>query len=152
MEPQSPMIIGGDGSEERGRTPHHEEASRKTLPVRVVARARPLSSAELVQSNRSCLAFDAGGKALVLGKDRAFSFDAVYPPSASQESIYNEWVEPLVHGCFSGYNATVLAYGQTGAGIIQAVYQTVWTYLFEEPGLSPAPKLIDLNRNPSVSS
>ena len=25
-------------------------------------------------------------------------------------------VEPLVEGCFDGFNATVIAYGQTGAG------------------------------------
>ncbi|EKX30876.1 hypothetical protein GUITHDRAFT_83606, partial [Guillardia theta CCMP2712] len=92
-----------------------EEEEEEALPVRVVARARPLLGVETVLSCRSCVAF-SGGASLVLGKDRVFTFDAVYPPSSSQESIYSEWVKPLVDGCFQGYNATVLAYGQTGAG------------------------------------
>ena len=34
--------------------------------------------------------------------------------AAVQEQVYRECVAPLVEGCFDGYNATVLAYGQTG--------------------------------------
>ena len=30
--------------------------------------------------------------------------------------MYNESVSPLMDACFEGYNATVFAYGQTGAG------------------------------------
>jgi hypothetical protein len=116
MEPSPSVPAAGYDNDERIQTMNHEDTTFKMLPVRVLARARPLLPAETVQSNRSCLAFDAGGKTLVLGKDRAFTFDAVYPPSSSQQSMYNEWVEPLVAGCFRGYNATVLAYGQTGAG------------------------------------
>ena len=57
-----------------------------------------------------------GNQTLVMGKDRVFAFDSVYGPEAGQEGIYDEWVAPLVDALFSGYNATVLAYGQTGTG------------------------------------
>ena len=87
----------------------------KTVPVRVVARVRPLLPFETVHSTRSCVTV-LGSQTLIMGKDRAFAFDAVYSPDAPQENIYNEWVSPLVDGLFHGYNATVLAYGQTGAG------------------------------------
>lgn len=88
----------------------------ETLPVRVIARARPLLPFETSQSTRSCVTFYEDGHSLVLGKDRAFTFDAVYQPNCQQQRIYDDWVSSLVDGCFQGYNATVLAYGQTGAG------------------------------------
>jgi hypothetical protein len=46
---------------------------------------------------------------------RAFSFDRVFGPDTTQDDIWQE-VEPLVAAAVDGYNATVLAYGQTGAG------------------------------------
>lgn len=33
-----------------------------------------------------------------------------------QDEIFAECVEPLLDSCFDGYNVSVLAYGQTGAG------------------------------------
>ena len=87
----------------------------KTVPVRVVARVRPLLPFETVQSTRSCVTVH-GAQTLVMGKDRVFAFDAVFGPGAQQDSLYGEWVSPLVDGLFNGYNATVLAYGQTGTG------------------------------------
>ncbi|EHB08715.1 Kinesin-like protein KIF21A [Heterocephalus glaber] len=35
---------------------------------------------------------------------------------SQQEQIYIQCIEKLIEGCFEGYNATVFAYGQTGAG------------------------------------
>lgn len=35
---------------------------------------------------------------------------------SQQEQIYTQCIEKLIEGCFEGYNATVFAYGQTGAG------------------------------------
>ena len=53
---------------------------------------------------------------LRLGKNRSFTIDNVYKPSDGQAGIYSDLVAPLVEACFNGYNATVLAYGQTGQG------------------------------------
>jgi hypothetical protein len=109
------------GGQERAASPdggtsrRADGAGGTTVPVRVVARVRPLLPFETVQSTRSCVTVH-GGQTLVMGKDRAFAFDAVYGPSSPQAGIYNEWVSPLVDGLFNGYNATVLAYGQTGTG------------------------------------
>ena len=111
------------GGQERAASPDggtsrraaSDGAGGTTVPVRVVARVRPLLPFETVQSTRSCVTVH-GGQTLVMGKDRAFAFDAVYGPSSPQAGIYNEWVSPLVDGLFNGYNATVLAYGQTGTG------------------------------------
>ena len=34
----------------------------------------------------------------------------------TQVELYQEVVVPLLRSCLEGYNATMLAYGQTGAG------------------------------------
>uniref|UniRef100_A0A8C9JWH1 Kinesin-like protein KIF21A n=1 Tax=Panthera tigris altaica TaxID=74533 RepID=A0A8C9JWH1_PANTA len=47
---------------------------------------------------------------------KAFTFDYVFDIDSQQEQIYTQCIEKLIEGCFEGYNATVFAYGQTGAG------------------------------------
>ena len=46
----------------------------------------------------------------------AFSFDAVFGPEVSTETIFNEQVKELVHNALDGINQTVFAYGQTSSG------------------------------------
>ena len=43
-----------------------------------------------------------------------FTFDEVFPMPTKQSAVYTDRVLPLVHSCMEGYNATILAYGQTG--------------------------------------
>lgn len=45
-----------------------------------------------------------------------FTFDRVFHPEATQVSVYNASVEPLVRRFLDGYNTTVFAYGQTSSG------------------------------------
>ncbi|RMZ57100.1 hypothetical protein APUTEX25_002332 [Auxenochlorella protothecoides] len=45
-----------------------------------------------------------------------YEFDEVLPPSASQADVYAAAVRPIVEDVLAGYNGTVMAYGQTGAG------------------------------------
>lgn len=60
----------------------------------------------------SCL---PGENQVVIGKDRkSFVFDWVFPPESAQNQIFDSCVEPLLEWFFEGYNATILAYGQTG--------------------------------------
>lgn len=40
-----------------------------------------------------------------------FTYDAVFGSDSRQEDVFDICVKNLVLGCFSGYNATVLAYG-----------------------------------------
>ncbi|XP_077330469.1 chromosome-associated kinesin KIF4A [Lithobates pipiens] len=86
------------------------------IPVRVVLRCRPLVSKELNEGCRSCLTFVPGEPQVIVGNEKAFTYDFVFDPSAEQEEVYNSAVSPLILGLFKGYNATVLAYGQTGSG------------------------------------
>ncbi|KAG7396626.1 hypothetical protein PHYBOEH_002000 [Phytophthora boehmeriae] len=106
--------------------------------VKVCVRIRPLSSKEKQEQTKSCIRIAASvdglsnsnaksshdslfGKnkepqQLIVGKDRAFTFDNILGVTTSQLDTYKTCVEPLVQGFLEGYNATVLAYGQTGTG------------------------------------
>lgn len=46
----------------------------------------------------------------------SFTFDRVYGPSATQEEVYAESARPAVLSVLAGYNASIVAYGQTGTG------------------------------------
>ncbi|XP_042197114.1 kinesin-like protein KIF19 [Callorhinchus milii] len=49
-------------------------------------------------------------------RERTFMFDVVFDHTASQEDVYMATTKDLIEGVISGYNATVFAYGPTGAG------------------------------------
>jgi len=44
------------------------------------------------------------------------AFDTVLPPAATQEDVYQSGAKSVVDDVVQGYNGTVMAYGQTGAG------------------------------------
>lgn len=84
--------------------------------VRVALRIRPQSAAERIDMCRVCTCVTPGHPQVILGKDKAFTFDHVFDIESKQFVIYEQCLRGLVEGCLDGYNATVLAYGQTGSG------------------------------------
>jgi hypothetical protein len=113
-------------------------AAPPTQNVRVAVRVRPFVAKEKLEAQASCLRVHEKEAQVVIGKDRAFTFDFVYGESSAQAQVrrpprrvphmrtaepgshlpqvYTEACAPLVAGCVNGYNATVFAYGQTGSG------------------------------------
>lgn len=92
------------------------EEKEKTIPVRVALRIRPLVPKETGEGCQECIRCVPGNAQVVIGDDKAFTYDYVFGTISKQEELYNETVIPLLEGFFKGYNATVLAYGQTGSG------------------------------------
>ncbi|XP_053673774.1 kinesin-like protein KIF21B [Anopheles nili] len=88
----------------------------KESSVRVALRIRPQIPRELIDMCRVCTQVTPGEPQVLLGSDKAFTFDYVFDMSTTQVSVYNSCIEKLVDGALKGYNATVLAYGQTGSG------------------------------------
>ena len=47
---------------------------------------------------------------------KCFTFDAVFAPSITQRKLYDVCSAPVVASVLEGFNGTIFAYGQTGAG------------------------------------
>ncbi|XP_034388462.1 kinesin-like protein KIF21B isoform X3 [Cyclopterus lumpus] len=77
---------------------------------------RPQMAKEKIEGCQVCTLVTAGEPQVLLGKDKAFTYDFVLDVDSEQQHIYRACVHQLIEGCFQGYNATVFAYGQTGSG------------------------------------
>ncbi|XP_038125257.1 kinesin-like protein KIF21A isoform X2 [Cyprinodon tularosa] len=84
--------------------------------VRVALRIRPQLPREKIEGCHICTYVMPGEPQVILGKDKAFTYDFMFDMDSQQEAIYSTCTEKLIEGCFEGYNATVFAYGQTGSG------------------------------------
>ncbi|XP_027889539.1 kinesin-like protein KIF21A isoform X4 [Xiphophorus couchianus] len=84
--------------------------------VRVALRIRPQLPREKIEGCHICTYVMPGEPQVILGKDKAFTYDFVFDMDCQQDAIYSTCTEKLIEGCFEGYNATVFAYGQTGSG------------------------------------
>ncbi|KAF5832695.1 hypothetical protein DUNSADRAFT_11339 [Dunaliella salina] len=86
--------------------------------IKVCVRMRPPHAHEHADGVVSVL----GDGRLVLHRPDApvvateFRFDKVLLPSATQHEVYMSGVKDVVDDVLNGYNGTVMAYGQTGAG------------------------------------
>ena len=109
----------------------HEMSSPAFENVRVAVRVRPFVAKERLERQSTCLRVREADRQVLIGKDRAFTFDFVYGEGSSQAEVYAEACAPLVRGCMEGYNATVFAYGQTGSGK---------TFTMEGYDYTPGPK------------
>lgn len=86
-----------------------------------MVRVRKLLGHELADGCQPCVLVEAeeacAGSAVpqqVVVQDKGFEFDRAFGPDAGQALVYQQTARPLVEKFFAGFNATVLAYGQTG--------------------------------------
>ncbi len=49
-------------------------------------------------------------------REKQFVFDMVFDAKATQQEVFEKTTKDLLPSCLNGYNATVFAYGATGAG------------------------------------
>ncbi|XP_062852541.1 kinesin-like protein KIF21A isoform X2 [Trichomycterus rosablanca] len=91
-------------------------AGQDESSVQVALRIRPQLAKEKIEGCHICTFVTPGEPQVVLGKDKAFTYDCVFDMDSQQEGIYGNCTEKLIEGCFEGYNATIFAYGQTGSG------------------------------------
>ena len=98
--------------------------SKPDETVKVVVRIRPMSSEE--ERNGNLMAAEAlpdrglisvrNPKANESEPPKDFFFDAVFDAKVSQKHIYDVCASSVVESVLNGYNGTIFAYGQTGAG------------------------------------
>ncbi|XP_062374791.1 kinesin-like protein KIF21A [Sardina pilchardus] len=91
-------------------------AGQDESSVRVALRVRPQLAREKIEGCHICTFVTPGEPQVMLGKDKAFTYDFVFDMDTTQDLIYTDCTEKLIEGCFEGYNATIFAYGQTGSG------------------------------------
>ncbi|OMH80381.1 Kinesin-like protein KIF21A, partial [Zancudomyces culisetae] len=84
--------------------------------VNVALRIRPLSKKETGRGDKSCVKVIPGTQQVTIGGDRSFTFDKIYSAKDTQAQVYEESVKPMIERFLEGYNATVMAYGQTSSG------------------------------------
>lgn len=75
-------------------------------------RIRPQLAREKIEGCHICTFCMPAEPQVMLGKDKAFTYDYVFDMDSCQDSIYADCTEKLIEGCFEGYNATIFAYGQ----------------------------------------
>ena len=98
----------------------------KVIPVKEALRIRPLVPRELADACAECLRtmgdvpqvnlkyhrfsvfFYKKKKKVILGKDKAFTYDNVFSRDTPQVEVYETAVQPLLDSLFNGYNTTVL--------------------------------------------
>ena len=101
--------------------------------IMVSVRLRPLSKKESEVDNRSLVHVLDNNLVVLLdptadlnipedsfrqnrSREKKYAFDLAFDMSATQEIIFEKTTKFLIEGVANGYNATVFAYGATGAG------------------------------------
>ncbi|XP_059666045.1 kinesin-like protein KIN-UC [Cornus florida] len=103
----------------RAHTNHDDPEAER---VRVAVRLRPRNAEDLLSDAdfADFVELQPELKRLNLKKNNwsseSYRFDEVFTESASQRRIYEVVAKPVVESVLSGYNGTVMAYGQTGTG------------------------------------
>ena len=88
--------------------------------VNVICRFRPMNDLERTSGNEQVCDFTSP-TSLTFHSSREknvyrFNFDRIFPPSSTQQDIYDFGVKGIIDSVLDGYNGTVLAYGQTSSG------------------------------------
>uniref|UniRef100_A0A3Q2QUM1 Kinesin motor domain-containing protein n=1 Tax=Fundulus heteroclitus TaxID=8078 RepID=A0A3Q2QUM1_FUNHE len=114
----------------------------EVIPVRVALRCRPLVPKEINEGCQSCLTFVPGEPQVIVGTEKAFTYDYVFEPTAEQEEVFSTVISPLLRGLFKGYHATVLAYGQTGSGKTYSMGGAYTSAQESDPSVGVIPRVI----------
>ncbi|GAB7357530.1 hypothetical protein MBLNU459_g0053t3 [Dothideomycetes sp. NU459] len=87
--------------------------------IKVVARFRPQNKVELASGGKPVVNFESEDTCNVESKEAgagSFTFDRVFDMNSRQVDVFDFSIRPTVDDILNGYNGTVFAYGQTGAG------------------------------------
>ena len=86
--------------------------------VKVAIRIRPLNEREISENTTKCVSIVESKIILLDSKpeSRSFTYDNVAGDEVSQEEVFEIVGKSITSSCLRGYNGTIFAYGQTGAG------------------------------------
>ncbi|KAL4778965.1 P-loop containing nucleoside triphosphate hydrolase protein [Aspergillus varians] len=117
-------------------------ASHPSNTIKVVARFRPQNKVELGSGGQPIVNFENEETCAINSKEAAgsFTFDRVFPMDSRQADVFNFSIAPTVDDILNGYNGTVFAYGQTGAG---KSYTMMGSDIDDDEGKGIIPRIIE---------
>ncbi|RAO65240.1 uncharacterized protein BHQ10_001252 [Talaromyces amestolkiae] len=110
--------------------------------IKVVARFRPQNKTELAQGGEPIVEFEANDTCKINSREgnSSFTFDRVFGMNSKQTDIFDFSIRPTVDDILNGYNGTVFAYGQTGAG---KSYTMMGTDIDDDMGKGIIPRIVE---------
>ncbi|KAH8597196.1 kinesin heavy chain [Bisporella sp. PMI_857] len=110
--------------------------------IKVVARFRPQNRREIEAGGQPIVAFDSDDTFTLDSKEAqgSFTFDRVFNMSSRQQDVFDFSIRSTVDDILNGYNGTVFAYGQTGAG---KSYTMMGTDIADEEGRGVIPRIVE---------
>lgn len=110
--------------------------------VKVLCRFRPLNESELRKSNKLCVGINEGTHTVTMQSNNdsyEFKFDHLFPPSASQETVFEIAGLPIVDSVMQGFNGSTIAYGQTSSG---KTFTMLGPRLDDEENMGVIPRIV----------
>ncbi|CAN9234011.1 kinesin heavy chain [Alternaria burnsii] len=114
---------------------------RGSNTIKVVARFRPQNKVEIASGGEPIVEFKNDDTCTIQSKEAsgAFTFDRVFDMNSKQADVFDYSIRPTVDDILNGYNGTVFAYGQTGAG---KSYTMMGSDMDDEVGKGVIPRII----------
>jgi len=114
----------------------HNQLQDMKGAIRVYCRFRPMVKRELEKGDVAVLTKKDSmnveiNRPAPLNDSKLFQFEAVFDGDSTQEQVFSD-CRDLIQSAIDGYNVTVFAYGQTGAGKTHTMYGNP-----DQPGLAP---------------
>ncbi|CAE6996136.1 hypothetical protein CFE70_000245 [Pyrenophora teres f. teres 0-1] len=109
--------------------------------IKVVARFRPQNKIEIASGGEPIVEFNSEDTCTIQSKEAAgaFTFDRVFDMASRQVDVFDYSIRPTVDDILNGYNGTVFAYGQTGAG---KSYTMMGSDMDDEHGKGVIPRIV----------
>ncbi|KAF2197432.1 kinesin-domain-containing protein [Delitschia confertaspora ATCC 74209] len=110
--------------------------------IKVVARFRPQNKVEINSGGEPIVEFKSEDTCVVQSREAsgAFTFDRVFDMSCRQSDVFDFSIRSTVDDILNGYNGTVFAYGQTGAG---KSYTMMGSDIDDDEGKGIIPRIVE---------
>ncbi|KAH7312823.1 kinesin heavy chain [Rhexocercosporidium sp. MPI-PUGE-AT-0058] len=110
--------------------------------IKVVARFRPQNRIEVGEGGQPIVAFETEDTCRLDSKEASgsFTFDRVFDMNSRQKDVFDFSIKSTVDDILNGYNGTVFAYGQTGAG---KSYTMMGTDMDDPEGRGVIPRIVE---------
>ncbi|KAF2659859.1 kinesin-domain-containing protein [Lophiostoma macrostomum CBS 122681] len=110
--------------------------------IKVVARFRPQNKIEIASGGEPIVEFKTEDTCSIQSDEASggFTFDRVFDMSSRQADVFDFSIRNTVDDILNGYNGTVFAYGQTGAG---KSYTMMGSDIDDEEGKGIIPRIVE---------